>query len=107
MVTFVDYFHIDPDDFAKTYAFNPNLDGDSKLYIDPKLIKSCSIEEFINSSNVIKSYFSKILRLVRLSRYENDAVWNAAVKLLHFKEMPGTCIGYSNSGTSGNSVGSI
>ena len=107
MVTFVDYFHIDPDDFAKTYAFNPNLDGDSNLYIDPKLIKSCSIEEFINSSNVIESYFSKILRLVRLSRYENDAAWNAAVKLLHFKEMPGTCIGYSNSGTSGNSVGSI
>lgn len=106
MVTFVEYFNIDPEKFESLEAFNPQLNQDSQLYIDPKLIKTCKVKEFQNSAKQIETYFNNVLRLVRLSKREGDIAWECAEKLLVFKEISGTCIGYSNTGTRGNSIGS-
>ena len=57
MVTFVEYFNIDPEKFESLEAFNPQLNQDSQLYIDPKLIKTCKVKEFQNSAKQIETYF--------------------------------------------------
>ena len=105
MTSFVEYYGVDTSLFESTGAFNPNLDNDSKLYIDPALVRRCTVDEFRSSSEILSDYYSKVLRLVKLSKKEGDVSWNYAKKLLIFKEIKGTCIGYSKGSTRGNSIG--
>ena len=104
-VTFVDYYQIDPSTFSNTGAFNLYLDCDSKLYIDPLLIRKCTIPAFSNSASTITDYFSKVVRLVKLSKKKGDVAWESAKRLLTFREIKGTCLGYSSQSNSGNSIG--
>lgn len=106
-ISFTDYFNVNKDDFSKTGAFDVILDVDSRVFIDPAVIRECTIEEFTNSKDKIESYFSDIILLLTHSTDENDMYWNKAERMLTFKELKGNCFGYSNRNTNGNAIGPI
>jgi len=104
-VTFVEAFGVDPLLFQETGAFNPVLNADSDLYIDPALVRKCDVSEFIDAKETITKYFDDIVRIIRTSAYVGDSAWNMARGKLIFKEIKGTCLGYSKTSTGGNSIG--
>lgn len=86
-------------------AFDPVLDTDTRLFIDPHLLKYSEIEEFKNSYEKLQSHFISIAKLLTASDEKGDVFWNAADKLMIWPEVKGLCIGYSSKGTSGSGIG--
>lgn len=86
-------------------VFDPLLDLDTRLFIDPHLLKHCNIKEFESSYENFQQNFIKILKLLNASDNENDPFWLAAEKLLSGNEVKGLCIGYASKGTSGSGIG--
>lgn len=103
--SFCDEYGINKEELKKLGALDIVLDLDAKYFIDPSLLRKAHIPEFVNSSNTVEKYFEGIVALIRVSKNENDMYWKKADALLTFKEIKGTCLGYSNSGTSGNAIG--
>lgn len=103
--SFTDEFSIDIELFNSTGALDIILDVDSNYFIDPALLRICSVPEFVNASRIAEKYFSDIIVLVKHSKSVGDIYWKKADRLLTFKEIKGTCLGYSNQGTSGNAIG--
>lgn len=75
------------------------LDLDTKYFIAPALLRNNHVLEFSNASKKVERYFEGIVALIKVSNYENDMYWKKADRLLKFKEIKGTCLGYSNNGT--------
>ena len=103
--SFTDAFHIDKKIFELCGALDIILDVDTKYFIDPALVRLCTIPEFDGAKLVIEEYFGKIVTLVHHSKVSGDMYWKKAEEFLKFKEINSTCLGYSNSGTKGNAIG--
>lgn len=103
--SFTDAFHIDKKIFELCGALDIILDVDAKYFIDPALVRICTIPEFDGAKLVIEEYFGKIVTLVHHSKVSGDMYWKKAEEFLQFKEINSTCLGYSNSGTKGNAIG--
>jgi hypothetical protein len=106
-ISFTDEYLVSKKEFYKTGAFDMILDVDSRVFIDPTLLDKCKIPEFNNSKAKVKKYFSNIVLLLSHSNNSSDGFWKKADALLSFKELNGTCTGYSRVGTSGNAIGPI
>ena len=104
-ISFTDKFNLDKEEYFKTGAFDVILDVDSRLFLDPALLESCTIKEFIGAKERVESYFADIITLLSHASVPYDIYWKKADKLLTFKEMSGSCFGYSQNGTAGNSIG--
>lgn len=81
------------------------MDIDSKLYIDPSLLKQPKIKEFKTSYSKFKAYFNEVLTLIDNSQNQNDRFWREAFKRLQFKEFKYVALGYSIGNKSGNAIG--
>lgn len=103
--SFTDEFRVHQEIFENTKALDIILDVDSNYFIDPALLRVCEIPEFVDASKITEEYFSNIIVLLKHSKALDDMYWKKADKLLTFKEITGTCLGYSNKGTSGNAIG--
>ena len=99
------YLEISPRDFAATGAFDAVLEVDSKLFIDPHLLRSTSAPELEGSYQKMLDHFSAVIKLLEHSKGRGDKFWREAEKRLYFKEVKGLCIGYSNKSTSGSGMG--
>lgn len=106
-ISFTDEFNIDKQEFLATGAFDVILDVDSRLFIDPALLDLCEADEFKDAREKVERYFADIITLLKHSKNINDMFWKRADELLTFKELTGTCFGYSQYGTSGNSIGPV
>jgi len=106
-ISFTDKFGIDKKRFATTGAFDSILDVDSRLFVDPALLRICRAAEFKNAREKVEKYFTNVITLLSHSRYTGDVFWKGADRLLTFKEPTSTCFGYSQYGTGGNSIGPI
>ena len=106
-ISFADKYCIDVTELHRLGVFNPILDVDSRIYVDPAKLGLASIGEFKNSKIKVEDYFRKIVVLLNSSEQEGDIYWKKATELFTFKEMPGTCLGYSKSGTSGNGIAKV
>jgi hypothetical protein len=104
-VKFSEEFNISEADIEKYGVFDSILDVDTRVFIDPSLLNSSGAPEFIKAKKKVENYFSNIITLLRHSKTRTDMYWKKADKLLTFKELSGTCFGYSATGTSGNSIG--
>ncbi len=104
-VSFSDEFHVSKTALKRVGALDIILDLDTKYFIDPMLLRKSKVPEFVDSSKKIEAYFESVVALVRVSQKENDMYWKKADSLLKFREIKGTCLGYSNNGTSGNAIG--
>ena len=99
------FLQIDKKAFRQTGAFDTLLDVDTRLFIDPLLLRNTAAPELRGSAQRIEHRFANILRLLRHSKDPTDVWERRAEKLMRFPEIKGLCIGYSKSGTAGSGMG--
>lgn len=102
--SFADLHSIDPAVFADTGALDPIPGIDTKLFIDPSLLRDAKTPEIEKSFKLVEDYFSDVLKVVENIGKEGDRFWRKADELLTFPEVDGLCIGYSK-GTRGSGMG--
>src|SRR5690349_5534891 len=105
-VAFTTHFSVDPALLQAAGAFDPLLNVDTKLFIDPLLLGSSSVVE-VSKQAVARQqrYFEDVLTLVRASKQEGDAAWRQASRLMSFAEIPATCLGYGAASIRGSGFG--
>lgn len=87
-------------------AFDPVLDVDTRLFIDPALVRACEVGEFRTAGATVEKRFIDVMKLLAESKLRGDAFWRAAERLFTFPELKGLCIGYADRrGTSGSGMG--
>jgi hypothetical protein len=97
-------FGVDPDIFRDAGLLDPILNVDTKLFIDPLLLRDSSNPTIADEGiKQLRDRFQKILKLVLRSKSHGDAAWKAAARLLDLDERRETCLGYGTTGVSGSS----
>lgn len=105
VISFCDHHKIDPDKFAETGALDPILGVDTRLFIDPGLLKHTDVPELASSHDDLTKYFEQAVLVISKIQRPGDIFWRKADKLLKFPEVKGLCIGYSSNGVSGRGMG--
>jgi hypothetical protein len=100
-----DYFKIDHERIDSLGAFDAFTDIDSRLFLDPYLLKYTEIPEFRNSREKIIKYYSNIITLLASSNRIGDPAWMVARRMLIFRELKGISMGYGNKSSDGSGVG--
>ena len=100
-----EYFNLDTDQFEATGAFDTMVDWDTKLFVDPFLLKDISTPEFVGAYDELLGYFRGTLKLIAASKNKNDYPWRAAQKRLVFREPGGFGLGYSKESIRGSGIG--
>ncbi|BCA57150.1 hypothetical protein W02_42900 [Nitrospira sp. KM1] len=103
--TITQEFALKQGQFSKTGAFDALLDLDSRLFIDPHLLRRTTQPELSGARKTLEEHFTKVLRLLGHSRAKADVFWENAKTLLTFPEVQGLCIGYGKEGTAGSGIG--
>lgn len=107
ITSFSDSYNIDFSAYDSLGALDPILGIDTRLFIDPLLVKNTKIPEFQSASNKIEKYFESILRLLKASKKENDLFWNKAFQTFKSSEINGLSIGYGKDNEGGGGIGKI
>lgn len=100
-----EFLGIDESELTRLGIYNSFIGTDSRLFLDPFLFESLPEKHFLQAREKIKNYFSKVIKLLSLSKAKEDRPWRAAVKLLLFKENAGLALGYGDGTTSGSAIG--
>ncbi len=100
-----DRWQVIPDSFSETGALDPILGIDTRLFIDPSLLRINTVPELQGSYARVTAHFNAVLDVVKGIQQKGDRLWRAADKMLTFPEVKGLCIGYSSQGTSGSGMG--
>ena len=106
-ITFSEQFNVPSSALESTGVFDVILDVDTRVFIDPALLELCTEPEFVGARSKVEGYFSNIITLLRHSKRSGDMYWRRADRLLTFRELSGTCFGYSQTGTGGNAIGAV
>jgi hypothetical protein len=92
--------------FDSLNVFNPTLNVDTKLFIDPLLIENSSVEIIsIHANTRLTKYFEDIITLLKASSTIGDLPWREADRRMNFREIPGTCLGYGAATIRGSAFG--
>lgn len=102
---FSDYFKIDKEKFKKLGAFNPILNFDTKLFVEPLLLRQSSSKIMHEAFNVYNNFFVNLLKLLMISTQTGDKAWKQAKKIVNFPEYQYTCIGYGSDSINGSGSG--
>ena len=104
---FSDFCHIEKSKLDELGIFNPILNHDTKVFVDPFLVKNTKSYAFQNAYQDFKEFFAKFLKCIALSREEADIAWKQAQKMLNdnMHEYRFTCIGYGTTNTQGKGSG--
>lgn len=107
IISFADEYKIDLLKFKKTGAFDPILGIDTRLFIDPSLIRETDIPEFKGTYIKIQDFFEKIIRLLKQAKQNSpkDIFWKKAFTLFESGEIKGSNIGYSSKSNKGSGIG--
>jgi len=103
--SFADYYGIDEETFDATGALDPILDVDTRLFIDPALLRSTTIPELEASYGEVTNYFTDVVKVIQRIERPLDRMWREADTRLTFPEIGGLSIGYASKGTSGSGMG--
>ena len=104
-ILFSQQFKINPQLLEDEGIFDPFLNIDTKLFIDPLLLAESEHEIFRNqASNELRTYYENIISLLQLSKKVGDFAYINAVEQLPKKEITGTCLGYGTNSTSGRGI---
>jgi hypothetical protein len=98
-------FGIDPKKVASLGLLDPILNGDTRLFIDPILLRS-SKDPIIKSKGLpsFAEYFGNIIRLLANSTSKGDLAWRNAARIFRLDELPSLCLGFGGDTTRGRSV---
>jgi hypothetical protein len=105
-VQFSEHFGVAPEVLKKLGAFDPSLNVDTKLFIDPLLLPHSGQALFNDSAwKRYEGHFERIIALLMKANGANDPNWLAARRLLSFREVKWTCLGYGADGIAGAGSG--
>lgn len=105
-VTVSDHLRISAGALDALGAFDAVLDVDTRLFIDPALLRATTASEFGSAATTLDRRFQDVMGLLQRSTRTGDAYWRAAERLFTFPELKGLCIGYSDvRGTGGSGMG--
>lgn len=104
-VSFSEHFNVDEEKLAEIEAFNPILNFDTKLFVEPLLLKDSSSPVIRSSLETYNKFFKDLLLLLKLSKEEGDKCWREAKSRVHFPEYKSTCIGYGSGSINGSGSG--
>jgi hypothetical protein len=98
------YFGVPPQALAAAGLIDPFLDVDVPLFIDPVLLEKSSNKTIATSAIArFRKHFEILVRMLNISKAEDDAAWKGAQRQLDLSEPPENGLGYGGSGRSGNS----
>ena len=100
-------FDIDPKLISDLGLLDPILNGDTKLFIDPVLLRS-SKNSIVASKGLTSfaDHFGSIIRLLAASTAKNDLAWSNAARIFRLNELPSLCLGFGGDTTRGRSADS-
>jgi hypothetical protein len=82
------HFGIHPDKLRAAGVFDPVLQADTRLFIDPVLVRhSSAIELSRDGVRRIDQFFEQVYRLLVASRAKDDIAWKTAQGQLSFHEV--------------------
>ena len=100
-------FSVDSSLLKRLGVFDPILNVDSRLFIDPLLLKASSHKEIsVDAVRQYERHFAKIISLLKASKVKGDVPWRSAGGLIRSPEIRGTCLGYGAASIQGSAVGS-
>lgn len=106
--TFSDRFNIDKNILTQLGILDITLAIDTKLFIDPLLLKHSNHKELnTDAYNEFQDHFKKVIKFLQKSQHDGDVAWNTAFRLLTFPEIPGTCLGYGAGSIHGSGFGKV
>ncbi|ARW05750.1 hypothetical protein [Bacillus atrophaeus] len=86
--------------------FDPILDVDTKLFIDPFLLFSYSEKHFNNAHSKIIEFFNEAFLLAaKSSGVPSSLSYKKLISMLTFPEVEEICLGYTNKSTGGSGGG--
>lgn len=91
---FSDQFQIEKFRLKELGVFDPILNVDSRLFIEPALLQYSSSNIIRNSYQTYRQRFTKIFDALSACEREGDFYWTIAEQLVRFPEYKYTCIGY-------------
>ncbi|MTV16751.1 MULTISPECIES: hypothetical protein [Bradyrhizobium] len=101
---FSQQFGINPTVLQKAGLLDPFLNADTKLFIDPLLLRHSS--NLLISGKGLATFRKRmkdIIDLLIATPTNSGPAWTSALKLLDLHERRETCLGYGGKGTSGSS----
>jgi hypothetical protein len=105
-VRFTAAFRINRKHFEATGALDPILNADTRLFIDPLLIRRSAAPELKDgAARTIESHYADLVKLIQASKVEGDVPWRQAVRLVSYHEIPATCLGYGAATVRGSGPG--
>ena len=96
---------IDPAVLRKRGAFDPILNSDTRLFIDPLLLSKSKHREARKAYDLWTEHFRKIIKLLKVATSKEDVAWRAAERLFEGSEFKGTCLGYGSGSIAGSGIG--
>ena len=103
---FSKHFGIDEKAFDATGALDPVLNADTRLFIDPLLISRSMAPELRNgASKSIENHYGKLVKLLQVSKSAGDVPWREAERLMRYREVAATCLGYGAATVRGSGFG--
>lgn len=109
-----EYYNIDGDLFVQNGIFNPTITKDTKLFIDPLLLRNSDENEFnTDAVTQYREYFqglyNKILLLGNdsLTQTKKDKIFQNLIKEIKSTEKKGLCLGFAGANNRGRGIGPI
>lgn len=97
---------ISQEDFDATGALDPILNADTRLFIDPLLLKASDAPEMAQDAvAAVEEHYRKLVKLLSASRTPGDLSWRTAARMMVYKELPATCLGYGAATVRGSGFG--
>jgi len=100
------YFGVDHVTLERLDVHDPTLAIDTKLFIDPLLLKYSQHQEICDGAvEQYRSHFEKVITFLTATKVADDVAWRSARRLLEFHEIRGTCLGYGANTIQGSGFG--
>lgn len=105
-ITLSSQFGIDSHLLDNLGVLDPTLAIDTKLFIDPLLLKHSAHPEINGAAvNQYRTHFERVIKFLASTNSTNDVAWRTARRLLEFHEIRGTCLGYGAASIHGSGFG--
>jgi len=102
---FSTYFKIPKEKLSELGIFDPVLNHDTKLFVDPLILKECKNDFQKEAFAVFNEFFTTLLKKLMFSKKEGDGGYTQAKRMISFPEYKETCIGYAGSSNKGSGAG--
>lgn len=106
-IKFSEYFNIDKSKLIELGVFDPILNHDTKLFVDPLLLKDSGTQIMREAYAGYNEFFADLMLLLKKSQQVGDRCWRAAKMKVDFPEYKYTCIGYGTGTINGSGSGAV